>query len=235
MSRGRAAPGRVDLVIFDCDGVLVDSEPLAMRVLLETIAEAGTTIDAASAYLSFLGKSLATVSEVLCKEYGVDLDPAALDRMRERLYAAFRRELRPVPGVAQALAGLARPICVASSSQMERIRLALEVTGLLPFFGSNLFSASMVAHGKPAPDLFLYAARRMGVDPARCVVVEDSPAGVHAATRAGMRVLAFAGASHAQSPAHRRALEALNPTVIFDDMLKLLELLRGLDQDQKAP
>src|SRR3546814_10888371 len=102
---------------------------------------------------------------------------------------------------------------------MERIRLALEGTGLKGFFGERLYSASMVAQGKPAPDLFLHAARQMGVDPMRCVVVEDSAAGVHAATRAGMRVLAFAGASHARSPAHRQRLEALKPALVFDDML----------------
>jgi HAD superfamily hydrolase (TIGR01509 family) len=224
----------VGLIIFDCDGVLVDSEPLAMRVLLETVAEAGTTIDAVNGYESFLGKSLATVSEILRIEYGVDLDAAALDRMRARLYRLFRRELRPIPGIARALGELMVPLCVASSSQMERIRLALEVTDLTTFFGQNLFSASMVACGKPAPDLFLHVARQMGVDPARCIVVEDSPAGVHAAKCAGMRVFAFTGGSHAQSLSYRRTLEALNPTLVFDDMLRLVDLVRDLGEGRKV-
>ncbi|WP_088342693.1 MULTISPECIES: HAD family hydrolase [Rhodomicrobium] len=215
------------LIIFDCDGVLVDSEPLSMRVLLETIAEAGAVIDVAQGYESFLGRSLASTTDTLRDDYGVDLGSDALDRMRERLYALFRRELQPVPGVAETLAGLALPFCVASSSQPERIRLSLDVTGLRPFFGDHIFSASMVTHGKPAPDLFLHAAREMRIAPARCIVIEDSPAGVDAAKRAGMPVFAFTGGSHAQAPAHRRFIESLGPDRVFERMADLPELLRG--------
>ncbi len=219
----------VGLVIFDCDGVLVDSEPLVMRALLETVRETGTTIDVANGYESFLGRSLASVAQILRIEYGITLEAGALDRMRARLYRLFREELKPIAGVARTLGILATPFCVASSSQMERIRLALEVTGLKGFFGERLYSASMVAQGKAAPDLFLHAARQMGVDVMRCVVVEDSTAGVHAAMRAGMRVLAFAGASHARSTAYRRRLEALKPALVFDDMLRLPDLIRDLE------
>jgi HAD superfamily hydrolase (TIGR01509 family) len=224
----------VGLVIFDCDGVLVDSEPLAMRVLLETVRAAGATIDAASAYEHFLGRSLASVSQILRTDYGVHLEAGSLDAMRAKLYQLFRMELKPIPGVVKALGALTTPFCVASSSQMERIRLALEVTGLARFFGQRLYSASMVAQGKPAPDLFLHAARQMGVDPMRVVVVEDSPAGVHAATRAGMRVLAFTGATHARSTAYHKRLEALKPALIFDDMLRLVELVRDLEEGRKV-
>ena len=130
---GGAAPP-AGLVIFDCDGVLVDSEPLSMRVLLETIAEAGAVIDVAQGYESFLGKSLASVTEILSTDYGVDVGPDALDLMRERLYVLFRQELRSIPGIAETLAAMPVPFCVASSSQLERIRLSLDVTGLRSFF-----------------------------------------------------------------------------------------------------
>lgn len=214
------------LVIFDCDGVLVDSEPLSMRVLLETVADAGAVIDVAQGYESFLGKSLSSVTEILRTDYGIDLGPAVLDRMRERLYELFRHELRPIPGIAETLAAMPVPFCVASSSQLERIRLTLDVTGLSPFFGNRIFSASMVAHGKPAPDLFLHAAREMRVEPVRCIVIEDSPAGVDAGKRAGMRVFAFMGGSHAQSEAHRALVERFEPTLIFEHMTEMPALIQ---------
>jgi HAD superfamily hydrolase (TIGR01509 family) len=209
------------LLIFDCDGVLVDSEPLAMRVLLDAVAEAGLTIASDSGYERFLGKDLATVTELLSEEYGVDLTHAALERMRQRLYESFRRDLKPIPGVAAALDAIALPRCVASSSQMERVRLSLDVTGLRSRFEPNIFTASMVARGKPAPDLFLHAAQAMGADPSHCVVIEDSPTGVEAAQRAGMAAFAFTGGAHANRAAHREALKHLNPTLIFDDMRRL--------------
>jgi len=224
----------IGLVIFDCDGVLVDSEPLAMRVLLETLSEAGVELETEAAYEAFLGKSLASVCAILREDYGADIQDSALERMRGRLNAAIRAELRPIPGIAETLGKLARPVCVASSSQVERIRLSLEVTGLSRFFGEEIFSATMVARGKPAPDLFLHAARQMQVEPARCMVIEDSPAGVTAAREAGMGVLGFTGGSHAQAPAHRRKLRDLAPTAVFDDMLALPGLLLGLEKDRKV-
>lgn len=220
----------IGLIIFDCDGVLVNSEPLAMRILLETIAEAGAVIDPSEAYEAFLGKSLASVCELLRRRRGIDIDAAVLERMRKRLYEAFRQELRPIPGVTEALGKLGRPFCIASSSQLERIGLALEVTGLSPFFNGNIFSAAMVERGKPAPDLFLHAAREMQVAPADCIVVEDSPAGISSALSAGMEVFGFTGGSHAQSASHRRQLEALGPRLVFGDMLQLPGLVRNLEE-----
>ena len=224
----------IELVIFDCDGVLVDSEPLAMRILLETLAEAGVVLGTKEAYDAFLGKSLASVCEILSRDHGVDIDAEALERMRARLYQAIRLELQPVSGIAGALEGLGKLACVASSSQPERIRLALEVTGLTDYFGDNIFSAAMVARGKPAPDLFLHAAREMRIDPRHCMVIEDSPAGVCAALEAGMRVLGFIGGSHAKSLPHRRKLEALGPHGMFDDMRDLPDLLLGLERSRKV-
>lgn len=223
-----ASPSPAGLIIFDCDGVLVDSEPLAMRVLLDAIAARGVTIDEATAYDRLLGRSLASVIETVERDFGVTLAPDALESMRERLYDLFRRELRVMPGIAAALARLRLPVCVASSSQMERIRLSLEITGLSSWFGEHVFSAVMVARGKPAPDLFLFAANRMGVAPSRCIVIEDSPAGIAAARAAGMRVLAFTGGGHARSAAHRGRLEALVPDAVFEDMARLPGLIESL-------
>ena len=224
----------IDLVIFDCDGVLVDSEPLAMRILLQTLAEAGVELEAEAAYEAFLGKSLATVCAILRRDHGLDVDDEALARMRARLTLAIREELQPIPGIAAALDALDRPRCVASSSQIERIRLSLSVTGLARYFGDDIFSATMVARGKPAPDLFLHAAERMRVEPGGCIVIEDSPAGVSAALEAGMGVFGFAGGSHARSAAHRAKLEALGPLGVFEDMEELPGLLRGLERDRKV-
>ena len=126
------------------------------------------------------------------------------------------------------------PCCVASSSQPERIRLALAVTGLLETLEPDIYSSTMVENGKPAPDLFLHTARCMGADPSDCVVVEDSPAGIEAAQRAGMRVFAFTGGTHAGSCGLREAAEALKPDLIFDDMRRLPGLLAGRDMSERG-
>jgi HAD superfamily hydrolase (TIGR01509 family) len=213
------------LVIFDCDGVLVDSEPLAMRVLLAGLAEAGYDIDEAAAYDRFLGRSIATLQSVLRTEAGFELSQDRLDRMRQQLFEVYRQELKPMPGVPAVLDELTIPYCVASSSMLDRLRLSLEVTGLLPRFDPHLFSATMVEQGKPAPDLFLHAAERMGVPPAACLVIEDSAPGIEAAQRAGMRVFGFLGGGHARRPGYRDKLAALAPEVLFDDMRQLPGLI----------
>lgn len=218
-------PRRTRLVIFDCDGVLVDSEPLALRVLLDGLAEAGHVVDEATACERFLGRSLAAVQSVLREGYGFELSAERLETMRLRLFDRFRRELKPMPGIFEALDRLAIPFCVASSSLPDRIRLSLEVTGLLPRFDSRIFSATMVARGKPAPDLFLHAAERMGVEPDSCLVVEDSAPGIKAARQAGMQVYAFLGGGHARRPDYRHKLAALAPACLFEDMRRLPDLV----------
>lgn len=220
---------RPELVIFDCDGVLVDSEPLSMRVLLDTIRGAGLSLAPEVGYDLFLGRSLASTRQTLAESFGIRLDDAALAEMRQRLYAAFRAELQPIPGIAATLDALTTPVCVASSSQPERVELSLRLTGLWPWFENRLFSATMVAHGKPAPDLFLHAARTLGYAPAACLVIEDSPAGISAAQAAGMRVLGFTGGAHASGAEHRARLASLNPDGMLEDMGDLIGFLnRGI-------
>lgn len=215
----------IKLVIFDCDGVLVDSEPLAMRVLLELIAEQGIAVAPDVAFRSYLGRSLASISESLNQSHGAHLSDASLTGMRDRLYALYRRELQPTGWIGEVVAGLELPFCVASSSGIERIRLSLELAGLLPRFEEHIYSASMVRNGKPAPDLFLHAAREMGVAPEHCLVIEDSPAGIVAARAAGMAVFAYVGGSHIGPSGLRAEIEALGPDAIIEDMRSLPGLL----------
>ena len=132
------------LIIFDCDGVLVDSEPISLSVLLDIISEAGLDLDPDAAHDRFLGRSLASVVQMLRDEHGVNLGMTALEDMRHRLYEKFRTELEPISGIAEAVQRLPMRYCVASSSQIERIELSLDVTGLLPLFKGRIFSASMV-------------------------------------------------------------------------------------------
>lgn len=220
------------LVIFDCDGVLVDSEPVSVRVLVDALRRKGVDMDEGEAYRRFLGRSLATVTSTMRDEFGVEADGSFLEDMRHDLYARFRAELRAVPGVAATLDALQVPRCVASSSQPERIRLSLTIAGLIDKVEPNIFSAAMVARGKPAPDLFLHAASQMGSDPASCIVVEDSPAGIEAAQRAGMTVFAFVGGSHAAAPGYRDRIEAFAPDVVFDAMPDLLHLVQKHLEDR---
>jgi HAD superfamily hydrolase (TIGR01509 family) len=148
-----------------------------------------------------------------------------LDQARAILNERFRRELKPIPGIRTALEKLSGPRCIASSSKPERIRLSLSITGLLDQFEPHIYSATMVERGKPAPDLFLHAARDMGVQPDECLVIEDSPAGVEAANAAGMRVFGFTGGSHALAGGLAAALALLEPDAVFDDMRLLPSLV----------
>jgi HAD superfamily hydrolase (TIGR01509 family) len=212
---------RPDLVIFDCDGVLVDSEPISIAVLVDVFTAAGVTISEQTAYERFLGKSMASVCDILRDDFDLVVTHTHLEEIRAELYARLRRELKPIKGVAEALGLLAAPYCVASSSQPERIRLSLEVTGLLELFEPRIYSATMVKRGKPFPDLFLHAARDMGAAPGACLVIEDSPAGIMAAKEAGMHVFAFTGGSHAGEGALQAAIESLEPDLVFGEMRRL--------------
>lgn len=219
----------VDLVIFDCDGVVADSEPLAIRALQESLAARGVVLSFDEVSERFLGRSVETVARLLKTEFDLVFDDAARDTMRERLLATLRTDLTAVAGVETLLRDLRVPFCLASSSPMERITTSLQTIALAEHFSGRIFNAAMVAHGKPAPDLFLHAARTMGADPERCVVIEDSPVGIEAGKRAGMQVIGFLGGGHAQNPAHRAAVTAAGPHAIagtMEDVARLLEQIR---------
>lgn len=207
-----------DLVIFDCDGVLIDSEIISARMLIEELARLGVHIDLDYVARHFLGRSYPTVMAQIRREFGLDLPPEFEDQYRERLLDGFRRELKVMPGVADVLQSLAIPFCVATSSSPRRAEMSLSLTGLRDAIGPRLFTASQVARGKPAPDLFLFAAASMGADPARCLVIEDSLTGIHAAHAAGMQVWHFTGGSHfaARSAPLGEALPEHRPHRQFD-------------------
>ena len=186
----------IDLVIFDCDGVLIDSEIISAQMLVAELAGLGVAIDLAYVARHFLGRSYPTVMATIRREFGLDLPPEFEDQYRSRLMAAFEAGLHIMPGVRQVLDSLALPHCVATSSSPKRAERSLHMVGLGHLTGEKLFTATMVANGKPAPDLFLLCAASLGVDPARCLVIEDSLNGVRAARAAGMPVWRFTGGSH---------------------------------------
>ena len=187
---------KTELVIFDCDGVLIDSEVISARMLIAELKGYGIDMDMAFVSRHFLGRSYPTVLQEVRERWGVALPERFEADYRARLLAAFEKELKPVPGVAAVIAGLGPPYCLATSSSPGRLHRSLEITGLAPLFEGVCFTASEVTRGKPAPDLFLHAAARMGVDPAACLVIEDSLNGVRAALAAGMEVWRFTGGSH---------------------------------------
>lgn len=182
------------MVIFDCDGVLVDSEEIASSVLCRLLAEEGLALDQSEADRRFRGRSLVDCGQLIEADLDRPLPQEFFRLLNEQTYEAFRTSLRAVDGAREAIeAVVARglKVCVASSGSHEKMRLTLGLTGLLPFFEGRCFSASDVAHGKPAPDLFLYAATQMNEHPSASVVVEDSLTGATGAHRAGARVLAY--------------------------------------------
>ena len=211
-----------ELVIFDCDGVLVDSEPASNRVLARMLSEAGLPTSYEQALARYKGRSWASCVEAIEAALGAPLPGDFRPRYKHAVEDEFRRTLEAVPGVADVLAELELRTCVASSGEHDKMRLTLGLVRLWSYFEGRVFSATEVPRGKPAPDLFLHAALRMGTPPARCAVVEDSSVGVEAARAAGMTPLGFAGTSSADADALERA-----GAVVFRDMAELPGLLSG--------
>jgi HAD superfamily hydrolase (TIGR01509 family) len=211
--------GPFELVIFDCDGVLVDSERIAVRVEAELLAELGWPLSQAEIVERFMGRTTEYMDAAIEAQLGSRLPSDWKDRFQRRYREAFAAELVPVDGVLDALDQIAVPTCVASSGSHDKLRFTLGHTGLYERFEGRIFSGYEVANGKPAPDLFLHAATRMRAGPARCAVVEDSLYGVLAARAAGMRVFGYAGGL---TTADR--LEG-DGTVVFEDMRELPRLL----------
>jgi len=212
--------------VFDCDGVLVDSETVSCRVDSELLAEIGIKVGVDEISERFVGTTSREMCETLGREHGVDVPEAFRRRLLDTILARFETELTPIDGIADALARLPQPRCVTSSSEPRRIRRSLELTGLLAHFEPHLFSAKMVARGKPAPDLFLHAAERMGFVPADCLAIEDSVAGVTAARAAGMTVLGFTGGGHC-GPGHAERLERAGADLVFAEMRALPDLVQA--------
>jgi HAD superfamily hydrolase (TIGR01509 family) len=208
-------------IIFDCDGVLIDSEGLASRVEAELLRDLGLNLGVEETQRLFLGKTVDGVLDVIAARTGTRPGSIFTYNWAFATAHAFMHELKPVPGVRELATELKRrrhPMAVASQSPLARVRFSLEVAGLAGLFGEHVYVTSMVARPKPAPDIYLLAARKLGAAPADCVVIEDSPAGATAARGAGMRALGYA---HGETAA---AMRAGGATVIgsMDEVLPLL-------------
>ena len=209
---------RPELVIFDCDGVLVDSERIDMRVLVEMAAELELTIPLPDAASLFRGQRIARCVTLIEERFGRRVPADFVEVFRRRTAAVFEQELRPVEGIAAALQQITIPVCVASSAPLDKIELMLRLTGLLAPFKGRIYSAYQINRWKPDPGVFLHAAHALGSAPGRCVVVEDSVVGVQAGVAAGMHVLGYANAAYGP------ALAAAGAQV-FQNMAQLPALL----------
>jgi HAD superfamily hydrolase (TIGR01509 family) len=213
-----------DLVIFDCDGVLVDSEVISCRAHAATLTRHGYPITEDQVLKRFLGVSDREARMTIEAELGRSLPADFEAQMKQAALQRYADELRLVPYIAETIAAMELPKCVASSGTPEKIRHGLICAGLYDLLAPHIFSAVQVKRGKPAPDLFLFAAEQMQAAPARCVVIEDSVPGVTGAVAAGMTVLGFHGGSHCR-PGHADTLRAAGAAVTFDDMRQLPGLI----------
>ena len=217
----QASPADFDLVIFDCDGVLVDSEVLSCACLSELLCEEGFRVDLQGVFDRFLGRSFSTVEEQFREAMGRPLSAEFGKAYLRNLKRRFECELKPMPGIESALERLRARSCVASSSRRERLEFSLGIAGLANAFGDRVYSADQVARAKPAPDLFLHAAGKMSVAPSRSLVVEDSVNGVAAGKAAGMQVWGFVGGSHYAGRDGAAMLSAAGADRIVHDMAEL--------------
>jgi beta-phosphoglucomutase-like phosphatase (HAD superfamily) len=204
-------------VIFDCDGVLVDSEVIANGVMADCLNEAGVMLNVEQTMAFGVGKSATAVAAAVKEEFGVTLPANFFEDMGARIIAAYPGKLRPMDGIPQLLAALKLKRCVASNSPIARVQQALMTTGLLPHFEPHLYSAAMVARSKPAPDLFLHAVEQQGIRPDRCLVIEDSLSGVVAARAAGIPIIGFVGGSHCRL-GHADAMREAGCVEVFSRM-----------------
>lgn len=210
-----------ELVIFDCDGVLVDSELPANRGFAEYLQANGLNLTTDEVLEEFVGLSLKTCAQIALDKYGVRLPDSFIPDIRKSTTEVLAREVEPIVGVRAAVEAMGLAICVASSGEIDKMQLTLGKTGVLDLFEGRLYSATEVKNGKPAPDIFLLAAERMGFAPDRCVVIEDSPFGIQGACAAGMRALGFCGGGHRNLERDSVMLLNAGAEVVFDDMARL--------------
>ncbi len=217
------------LVIFDCDGVLVDSEVISCRAHAETLTRHGYPISADQVLERFLGVSDREARQTIETEIGRKLPDDFEAQVKQATLQFYAGDLRAISHIGEAIAAIGLPICVASSGTPEKIHHGLTCAGLYDLLAPHIFSATQVKRGKPAPDLFLFAAERMQVSPARCLVIEDSVPGITGARAAGMTVLGFHGGSHCR-PGYSDTLRAAGAAMTFDDMRQLPDLIAQIDQ-----
>jgi HAD superfamily hydrolase (TIGR01509 family) len=202
------AMSATELILFDCDGVLIDSEVLAIRADIECLALHGIEVSVDHIKAHYIGVSPKTMIADIEERFGRRLPTTFEERLQQRITALLEAELEAIPGMGLLLDSLLMPICVASSSAPDRLKHSLSLVGLYEHFAPHIFSASQVARGKPAPDLFIFAAQQMRTPVSHCLVIEDSVAGVQAAKAAGMRVFGFCGGGHCAIGHDNRLLDA---------------------------
>lgn len=215
------------LLIFDCDGVLIDSEPVTARAQADLLTRFGYVVSAEDMIRRFTGVSERDMYATIEGELGRALPDAFHDEAGDAVAEAFRTDLTATAGIHEVIGTIKVPISVASNSPPYQLRLGLELVGLYDAFTPNVFSASEVRSGKPAPDLFFHVADRMGVRPDCCLVIEDSMSGVAAARAAGMPVIGFAGGTHCP-PGHQRRLSDAGAVLTFTEMRQLPGLMSKL-------
>lgn len=214
---------RFGLVIFDCDGVLVDSELITNRVFARMLNELGIAVTLEDMFERFVGRSMPQCLELITKMLGRPVPQHFVEEYQTRSATVLRSELKAVPDIETALAAMRMPYCVASSGTHEKMQTTLGITGLLPQFRGKMYSVTEVAQSKPFPDVFLHAARQQGVAPADCAVIEDTPTGVRAGVAAGMTVFGYC----ALTPKQRLIDAGAHHT--FDRMRDLPGLISGAD------
>ena len=215
----------IDLVIFDFDGVLVDSETMGCQIWSDVFAKHGMTVPAQDILEKYTGKTGTLICSLIEREYGYEIPDNFLDEVNETTESVMAKELKTVDGVAETMPLLKTPVCIASGSRPKRLNMCLDVTGLRKYFpDETVFSSHYVKNGKPAPDIFLYAAEKMRVAPQKCLVVEDSASGIVGAKAAGMRAFGFIGASHC-TPARGVQLTQSGAELLFGDFTELPALI----------
>ena len=223
----------IDLIIFDCDGVLVDSEVISCTAHANALTRHGYPITAEQVSTRFLGRATKQANLEIETELGRKLPEAYHGDLQDELFRAFEVDLEAIRGIHDVLDVVTQRVCVASSGSHQRMQVSLGTTGLHKRLAPHIFSSSQVSNGKPAPDLFLFAAKQMGVPPERCVVIEDSLAGIAGARAAGMKVFGFCGGSHCGA-GHAETLRQAGADLTFSDMHQLPELVRRLAADAVA-
>jgi HAD superfamily hydrolase (TIGR01509 family) len=221
----------IDLIIFDCDGVLVDSEVISCRAHAAVLTRCGYPITTEQVFDRFLGRSTGQTKRAIETELGRKLPDDFPSQLQEELFRSFAATLEGMPHIEQALAEISQPVCVASSGSHERMRVSLGRAGLYGRFAPHIFSATQVVRGKPEPDLFLFAAAQMTTPPEHCLVIEDSLPGIAGARAAGMTVLGFHGGSHCRA-GYADILRAAGAARTFDDMGQLPDLIAQIDQNR---
>jgi HAD superfamily hydrolase (TIGR01509 family) len=216
-----------EVVIFDCDGVLVDSEVISLGRTRSALGKAGLPLSEQEVFDRFLGVSVDSMLETVGRELGATLPDTFRRQLADDILADLEHELKGIEGLREALDGLGARVCVASSSTPDRIRRSLAVVGYSALFEPNIFSTTETARGKPHPDIFLYAAEKMRTAPGACLVIEDSVAGVIGAAKAGMRIFGFTGGSHITGPAQGERLLRAGASLVFDQMATLPKLIAG--------